>query len=292
MRAVVADERAPDAYASPVIGIGTTVYALRLSPTRSRHIPRALASLSNPSGWREPKHRAHQPQRSTVSSSGAFSSKHYPRAATERYFLEPLRPQSSSGQRPISSSPPVLAHQSYLARVAVPARPSKDHGLSVSLSRKLEGKYRKAWLERELERLDTSLQPERDASHVAAAAGEDGSGARVEGGGGGASAPARRSALEEGPRWDPDLLHDHILGCEHVRIASLGAIHKFAEGMLPERALIHRHLHPLRLKLRGQLALLVGALRLATLDLAEALAAWLGNAGARTSVRDERSSQR
>jgi hypothetical protein len=157
-------------------------------------------------------------------------------------------------RRPIGGpSPSVLIHQSYLARVTS----------APVISERLADSYRTAWMAREFGKFEASMQ--------AAPPPEEG-----------VPEPA-----EEAP-WDPDMLHEHVMGCLQARAAALRALARFAGGILPERALSHRHLHPLRAKLRSDLSQHFGAARLATLDLGEALQAWEESAGefARPAPRD------
>lgn len=167
----------------------------------------------------------------------------HPNSLAAPTALEQLSSPERLGRPSGPASPPVLIHQSYLARV------SSSVGLPASrsaLSEKLASDYRAAWIEREL------AQPgaQQGAADLA-------------------------NVLE----WDPDMLNDHVLGCLQARKSALLGLQHFADGMLPERSINRRNMLPLRNKLRDDLAHHIGVLRLATLDLGEAIHAWEKNAG-------------
>ncbi|KAJ1633384.1 hypothetical protein T492DRAFT_981647 [Pavlovales sp. CCMP2436] len=161
------------------------------------------------------------------------------------------RPSSiAPNRRPFGGpSPSVLIHQSYLARVTS----------APVISERLADSYRAAWMAREYGKFEASMRAGLPPKE-------------------GASEPEAAEEKEE-PLWDPDMLHEHVMGCLQARAAAFRALGRFAQGILPERALSHRHLHPLRAKLRADLSQHLGAIRLATLDLGEALQAWEESAG-------------
>ncbi|KAG8467727.1 hypothetical protein KFE25_006779 [Diacronema lutheri] len=223
-----------------VVSIGRSVYEMRTAAALPTTLPRISA------GHVAADRRRESPGAPGARTGGGRTAPADARPDAAPFAIPPFLLASS--RRPLGTpSPPVLIHRSYLARVAS----APGFAARTALSDKLAGEYRMAWLERELARpieLASTQPPD-------------------------AGTPDAKRA------WDPHMLHEHVVGCAHARAGALRAIHRFGEGMLPERALSHRHQLPLRNKLRDDLSHLVGALRLTTLDLGEALQAWEAHAG-------------